>query len=372
MQEKPKVVDLFSGVGGLSLGATRAGFTLTAAVDADKLAIYQHGVNFPGSLHLSTDIRALSGTTLLEACKLKLGELDGLIGGPPCQGFSVIGRKSPDDPRNHLFADFFRLVSETLPAFFLAENVPGILQDRNRGTLDCALAHLPARYRILAPFKACASDYGAPTTRTRVFILGYDPDKINTLCEDIFTPDQNTPRTKVGPALAGLPSIRANWQSEAESWRIVESLDNDFFGQSAQSRIPLGVGDPVALKAFRQKRLVSGFLGTIHTRETIRRFSRLRPGDVDPISRARRLSRSGYCPTLRAGTGPERGSYQAVRPIHPGSPRVISPREGARLQGFPDWFVFHPTKWHAFRQIGNSVSPILGEALLSKVIQSIR
>ncbi|MFX7922723.1 DNA cytosine methyltransferase, partial [Acinetobacter baumannii] len=70
-----------------------------------------------------------------------------------------------------------------------------------------------------------------------------------------------------------------------------------------------------------------------------------------------KLDKLGFCPTLRAGTGPERGSYQAVRPIHPTSPRVITPREASRLQGFPDWFQFHPTKWHSFRQIGNSVSP---------------
>jgi len=92
---------------------------------------------------------------------------------------------------------------------------------------------------------------------------------------------------------------------------------------------------------------------------------------VDSISKARRLDVEGLCPTLRAGTGPERGSFQAVRPIHPRAPRVISPREAARLQGFPDWFVFDHTKWHAFRQIGNSVSPLVSEFALCKLRSAI-
>ncbi|MCL0160516.1 DNA cytosine methyltransferase, partial [Klebsiella pneumoniae] len=84
----------------------------------------------------------------------------------------------------------------------------------------------------------------------------------------------------------------------------------------------------------------------------------------DKISRSQRLDPNGFCPTLRAGTGSDKGSYQAVRPIHPTQARVIAPREAARFHGFPVWFRFHPTKWHRFRQIGNSVSPLVSEAML--------
>jgi DNA (cytosine-5)-methyltransferase 1 len=370
MPNRPKVVDLFSGVGGLSLGAARAGFEVVAAVDSDSIAVKQHGINFPASTHLNSNIRKLSGKDLLEACGLKKGELHGVVGGPPCQGFSIIGRRTPKDPRNLLFADFFRIVSETLPAFFVAENVPGILMERNRHTLTNALSLLPKRYKILAPFKIRASDFGAPTTRTRVFIVGYDPDRIEALSTENFRPTVEVGQTTVGPALSGLPALRASWQSERESWRSVDTLDRTPYGLSIQGLPPPGVGDPDSLVKFRRSRLVSGFLGTLHTKETVIRFGDLRPGEIDPISGARRLSRADYCPTLRAGTGPDRGSYQAVRPIHPGSPRVIAPREAARLQGFPDWFVFHPTKWHAFRQIGNSVSPIVSEALLTRVFEA--
>ena len=95
------------------------------------------------------------------------------------------------------------------------------------------------------------------------------------------------------------------------------------------------------------------------------------PGKTDKISKFPRLSWNGLCPTIRAGTDHRRGSYQAARPIHPEKNRVITPREAARLQGFPDWFQFSPTKWHSFRQIGNSISPLLAEAILSVIRQHL-
>lgn len=372
MPSAQKVIDLFSGVGGLSLGAAHAGFELAAAVDSDPIALAQHNVNFPQSAHMERDIHSLKGRDLLQQCGVKKGDLQGLIGGPPCQGFSVMGKRSPQDPRNLLFSDFFRLVNETRPAFFLAENVPGLLLPRNASILESALSLLPKSYHVLTPIRVRASDYGAPTTRTRVFIVGYDPNKIGAMTADMFSPLTAIKHTTVGPALSGLPSTRSTWQSEAQSWRAVGIVGDSHYGTRIQGPPPPGVGDPSALARFREKRLVSGFLGTVHTLETVRRFERLSPGDVDPISGARRLHRNDYCPTLRAGTGPDRGSYQAVRPIHPSSPRVISPREAARLQGFPDWFVFHPTKWHAFRQIGNSVSPIVSEALLRRIFEAAK
>ena len=104
--------------------------------------------------------------------------------------------------------------------------------------------------------------------------------------------------------------------------------------------------------------------GTQHSDVVVSRFVATKPGFRERISRFPRLDPRGYCPTLRAGTDSAHGSFQAVRPIHPTQNRVITPREAARLQGFPDWYTFHETKWHAFRQIGNSVSPLIAEHLL--------
>lgn len=365
-----KVVDLFAGVGGLSLGAARAGFSIAAAVELDTQARETHKKNFPNIAHLANDVALLSGSQLLQMARLNAAELGGLIGGPPCQGFSEIGLRTAADPRNELLVHFFRLVSETRPAFFLAENVPGVTSLRNAETLKRAFELVPRSYTVLDPIIVKASDHGAPTTRTRVFFIGYDSGRIGSLKTTDFIPIERED-VRVAEALSGLPSIWASWQKEAQSWRTVGTVPATSFGRRATGVVPEGVGDPEALARYRNSRLASGFLGTRHCVETIRRFRALAPGQTDSVSKCMRLDRAGYCPTLRAGTGPERGSFQAIRPVHPSSPRVIAPREAARLQGFPDWFQFHPTKWHSFRQIGNSVSPIAAESVLRVIAKAL-
>lgn len=104
-----------------------------------------------------------------------------------------------------------------------------------------------------------------------------------------------------------------------------------------------------------------------HKADVVRRFATVMPGKMDTVGRHPRLAWDGQCPTLRAGTGADKGSRQAVRPLHPEEPRVITVREAARLQGFPDQHLFHPTIWHSFRMIGNSVSPILAEAVFRAI-----
>lgn len=364
----PTVIDLFAGVGGMSLGAARAGFEVRASVELDRIAIETHAVNFPSARHMQWDIGRTSGAALLEAAGLT--RLDGLVGGPPCQGFSEMGKRAIDDARNLLFRDFFRLVSETKPRFFVAENVPGILAERNESTVREALGEVPSNYVLLEAHEVPANRLGAPTVRARVFFVGYDPNEMNLLSEgDVFGDDKDAALSvNVGTALAGLPTVRCDWQSEAQGWRTVERMptSNPFY-EKLVNAVPPNVGSPAALERLRKSSEISGNLGTRHTSDVVKRFRSLGEGEVDSVSRAPRLARDGYCPTLRAGTGSDRGSFQAVRPIHFRSPRVITPREAARLQGFPDWFQFHGTKWHSFRQIGNSVSPIVAEALLSRI-----
>lgn len=374
MSDFCKIVDLFAGAGGFSLGAARAGFGLAASVEIDPFANETHQKNFPSTRHLGIDVGQLSGSTLLEDAGLKQGELTGLIGGPPCQGFSAMGRRDPADVRNSLFGHFMRLVGETNPAFFVAENVPGILGDRNTAILDAAYALLPKHYVRLPPQRVCAADFGAPTIRTRVFFVGFDPARCAELTGDIFLPPSKRSKVSVGTALAGLPEeIDANWQTEDQGWRRVDRLSDQssHYAQRAQGSVPKGVGHNFAIDAF-QLGYTSGCLGTVHTKEVAKRFAALKPKEIDRISKAMRLDINGFCPTLRAGTGSDKGSYQAVRPIHPSQSRVITPREAARLQGFPDWFALHGTKWHSFRQLGNSVSPIVAEDVLSTIKQRLK
>ena len=117
---------------------------------------------------------------------------------------------------------------------------------------------------------------------------------------------------------------------------------------------------------------LGGCCRTTHTEATVMRFASTHPGTVEIVSRCFRLSCDGLAPTLRAGTGPDHGSHTAARPIHPTMPRYITTREAARLHSFPDWFEFHHTKWHGFRQVGNSVPPILALVVAKSMITAIR
>lgn len=370
---KATVVDLFSGVGGLSLGAARAGFEVVAAVENDQIAIESHKKNFPKSKHIQKDIRKLSGSGIFKEIGLAVGDLTGIIGGPPCQGFSNMGLRDGRDGRNHLFGHFFRLVAETRPAFFLAENVPGILNSKYDRVRSNAFSKLPSNYKLLDPLTINASKYGAPTSRTRVFFIGYDPSRFRAeLSKSDFDPPQNPETVTVGMALKGLPkSISENWDVDQAEWQKVTKTNGNRYMTKICGDIPDGIGDDQAKRAYQEFGLTSGCQGTRHSPEVVRRFSLLKPGESDKTYRTVKLDPEGFCPTLRAGTGPEKGSFQAIRPIHFSEPRVITPREAARLQGFPDWFVFHPTKWHSFRQIGNSVSPLISEFLLKAILAKL-
>jgi DNA (cytosine-5)-methyltransferase 1 len=375
MESPPKIIDLFSGAGGLSLGAARAGFSVWGAVETDKFALDTHSRNFTATKHLVEDVATLSGHDLLRAFSLADGEIFGIIGGPPCQGFSAIGHGRPDDPRNCLFKHFFRLIKELRPAFFLAENVTGILHAKYDAIRSAVFSNLPSQYILLPPLRIKASDYGAPTSRTRIFFLGYNPNKFKSnLLETDFLPQTFHPTICVRKALYGLPvEIASEKALHGYGWQeMTASLDDrsDFFFFFTAGHVPPNTGDKNWIARYIGKE-VSGCLSTKHSSEVRARYAALACGQQDTISKSVKLDPNGLCPTLRAGTGREKGSYQAVRPIHYDVPRVITPREAARLQGFPDWFVFQPTIWHSFRQIGNSVSPIVAETILRAIYKAI-
>lgn len=366
---QPCIIDLFAGVGGLSLGAVRAGFHLALAVELDKHAAIAHKKNFPRHQHLVHDIGQLRGQELLSFADIESGKLDGLIGGPPCQGFSSIGKRNFHDPRNSLFVHTFALIAECKPKFFVIENVPGILDAQFDDIRRTAFNFVEKDYTLLEPMKLKASDFGAATSRERIFFIGYLEDTVKALKPDDFFARKVAHSVTVEEALTGLPvEILSSWLSEEESWQIIQKHSStSAFHDKIQNHVPKGVGDKTALRRYKKDNVVSGCFGTRHSPEVQERYNRLKHGEKDTISKSVRLKPDGLCPTLRAGTGADKGSFQAVRPIHPEQPRVITPREAARLQGFPDWFQFAPSKWHSFRQIGNSVSPILAEAVFSVI-----
>ena len=364
-------VDLFCGCGGMSLGAARAGFSVLAGADLDAKALSIHARNFPKTKHLHLDISTLSGPEVLAQVGRRQGQIDAMIGGPPCQGFSSIGRRQVADTRNDRLNDFFRLVSETKPRAFVVENVPGLLSPQYREVLDSALDLVRPHYTILPPHLLKATDAGAPTTRKRVVIVGFrKPMKVPSDFWGRRSSDTPVPPT-VRAALSGLPldTVSPKATNVILTVKLRKTKYSGHFFDRLSGKIPPGVGDVAAIEALRNLSHVTGFIGTDHSRDLEDRYGALLYGKMDSRTKSVRLDPDGFCPTLRAGTGPEKGSFQAVRPIHYLRPRVITPREAARLQGFPDWFQFDNTKWHSFRQIGNSVSPLVSEFIMTKVAE---
>jgi DNA (cytosine-5)-methyltransferase 1 len=199
-----------------------------------------------------------------------------------------------------------------------------------------------------------------------MFVVGFRKSVAASI-SDFWKETDNPKPPVVREALDGLPhDVTANWGASRGGVRKVRISRQGTFFEAASARIPADLGDPAALEML-SRNLVTGCTGTMHSEELVRRYAGLQYGQSDPKTKSVKLDPKGYCPTLRAGTGPDRGSFQAVRPIHYLRPRVITPREAARLQGFPDWYQFDETKWHSFRQIGNSVSPLVAEFVLCKV-----
>ena len=346
-----KLVELFCGTGGFSRGAHLAGFDVAAAYDLDPVLTSSYPINFPKTKIFHRDVSALTGAEI----ERDVGaEVFGLFGGPPCQGFSDIGRRDVADPRRKLLGHFFRLVKELQPAFFVMENVRGLAYADARSLLTGAVDLIRADYDVTDPHIWNAADFGAATIRNRMFVIGVRKDLRAPFRNSDLEARRRSPAT-VKQALADLESIAALPEIEQlpgfDRWRITRR------GAPTEYAASLRASD----------RTFTGQVITSHTPEVVARFAKVRPGGMDKVGRYPRLKLTGQCPTLRAGTGSDRGSYQSVRPIHPVLNRVITVREAARLQGFPDDHVFHPTVWHSFRMIGNSVSPIMAEAVFSAI-----
>jgi len=365
---RPLVLDLFCGCGGFSLGAELAGFHSIAAVDIDSTLQSAYKRNFPRTKAIEgnvsdifvNDWRHIIGST----------RPAGIIGGPPCQGFSRIGRRQKDDPRNNLVHHYYRHVKELRPKFFVMENVQGLLDGDNIETLMTGIEQVSDNYTVIGPFVVNAADYGAATNRVRVIVIGFDSDEMEPLGIEQFL-IKRTP-TSVRDAIFDLPSTVPDLKDPtAYGWAKYPRRRNISEYARMMRELPhAGLGNDEAI-AYLRKGYVSGLLETKHTPHVAERYKNAVVGKIDPISKSHKLRWDGLSPTLRAGTGSDRGSFQAVRPLHPSEGRVITVREAARIQGFPDWFTFHPTKWHSFRMIGNSVSPIVSTAIMTQIKKSL-
>jgi DNA (cytosine-5)-methyltransferase 1 len=365
MSQKYKIVDLFSGCGGFGLGAKQAGFDVIVAVDIDSTLQSAYQKNFPNTRILNGDLSLMDEASWRLA--LSGEEISAVIGGPPCQGYSRIGKNEADDPRRSLLGHFFRTVNIIQPKFFVMENVEGLLDEGNKEELEKAIGIVDKRYKVLPPIIVNAYDYGAPTKRKRVVVIGYDPKEMADVSVNDITPT-GLPKINVKDAIADISAPVEQKKDKDDygwsSYRDVSPLSE--YAKKLRQSPPEGLGWSSAKDEFKSGR-ISGHFDTKHTVDVKARYAATEPGATDKKSRSKKLEWDGVCPTLRAGTGADKGSFQAVRPLHPDEARVITVREAARLQGFPDWFCFHKTKWHSFRMIGNSVSPIVAELILASI-----
>lgn len=371
-RKRPIGIDLCCGAGGMSLGFEQAGFDVVAAVDVDQIHVATHSRNFPNCKTLVADLSDLSGDALRSESQLEGCEIDVLFGGPPCGGFSIMGRRKFDDPRNKLLGHFARLVDELSPCYFVVENVEGLLIDPMMDILDEFLEQVDrAGYSTVSPIMTLvATDFGVPQNRRRIFILGYQrglaPPKYPAVSKNGEEPRQNPTVWDVIGDLPNVDRIKELRNSDVYTGEL-EPTDSHYAKIMRDE-----ICDPKDLSQAREKNGcgLTGCQQTAHNPETVKRFRATVPGTYEPTSRFYRLTKEGVAPTLRAGSGKSHGSYSAARPIHPIHPRCITVREGARLHSFPDWFVFHKTKWHGFRQVGNSVPPLLARSIASAVIDA--
>ncbi|MFO8038741.1 MAG: DNA cytosine methyltransferase [Sodalinema sp.] len=377
---RPTAIDLFAGAGGMSLGFEQAGFDVVAALEVDPIHCAVHEYNFPDCEMICANVSEMSGAEILR--RAGVTEVDVLFGGPPCQGFSLMGKRLLDDPRNALVSDFIRLVGEIQPRYVVMENVKGMATGKQRQVLSEAIAALEAiGYEVVDPPQVLnAAHYGVPQYRERLFLLAYRQGE---------TPPQYPPptthpagKTRLKGELARLPASATVTEAlqdlpEIEQYEALWRQDwvEANFGVPSQygailRGLAVDLGDYGYPRPVMENWLSNS--GRSHHRDSsIERFRKTKPGEREPVSRFLRLHPQGVCNTLRAGTPSSRGAFTSPRPIHPQRPRCITVREAARLHSYPDWFRFHVTKWHGFRQIGNSVPPWLARAVASSVREAL-
>ena len=320
-------IALFSGGGGLDLGFASAGFDIRLSTDIDSVGCATMKWNmgkkkaFPAHSVIPLDISKWSVDGLLQAAGLEEGGVDLVIGGPPCQAFSIFGqRKGLDDPRGGLVWEFLRIVRGIRPQGFVFENVYGLTSLKNGEVLKELKRRLSMNgvYKVDSQIYELAA-YGVPQWRKRVFIVG----------SRIGEPPPRMPETHgdqkglepfctVGAALAGLPppgNGLANHRVRAHGQRIIRRYDGMHFGM----------------------------------RDNRTRINRLDPGK----------------PSYTIVVGSDKGGGKGH--VHPHEAREVTPRESARLQTFPDWWGFEGNVRHMIRQVGNAVPPLFAAQYASHV-----
>lgn len=368
----------------MTLGFEQAGFDVLASVELDPIHCATHEFNFPFWTIICGDAQSTSGDEIREQGYLGTRDIDVVFGGPPCQGFSLIGKRALDDPRNSLVFHFLRIVLELRPKYFVMENVSGLTLGSHRKFVHELIEAFSSQgYKVKEKFEVLnAAHYGVPQDRRRLFLIGCRPEfQLPEYPSPVTCPinlNGNTPSLlkdlvsgpTVGEALDDLPDADQFPELLERDWVYTKLAKPSMYAAILRG-IKVDPQDFSYTRQYDTKKMTSS-TRTVHTAESIQRFRQTLPGKVEPISRFYRLDRNGICNTLRAGTPSNRGAFTSPRPVHPVYPRCITVREAARIHSYPDWFRFHCTKWHGFRQIGNSVPPLLARNVASELIRVLR
>lgn len=358
-------IDLFCGAGGFSEGFSQAGFRILAGNDFDSLAGDTFTRTHRESQFLPGPIENITSSRLLRAAGIKKGELDCLIGGPPCQAFSVYNhQRGMHDPRSKLFREYLRIVEDLLPKWLVMENVTGITSVGNGRPvkeITSSLANLGYEVDVKV---LRAEEYGIPQERRRVFFIG------NRTGEVISWPSPTH-----GPNL--LPFVTV--------WDAIGDLPLLLNGQDPGGPLPYRTAPQCAYQALLRlgSKEVTNHAAPKLSKINLERMKYISQGgswrDIpiellptgmkrarrcDHTKRYGRLRKEGLSCTVLTKCDLHWGSF-----IHPDQDRVLTVREAARLQSFPDWFEFSGSRTEQYVQVGNAVPPLLGrrvaEAILS-------
>ncbi len=379
MRVDPAVIDLFCGAGGASLGLVEAGWDLRLAVDADPSCARTHAANLPGRFMLG-DLRGMDDRALMDAAGVVPGELDLLFAGPPCQGFSIIGSRVVWDERNNLYQEVLRLASQIRPRCVVIENVPGLATLARGAYLHAILEGLTARGYKAACAELLAAQYGAPQMRWRLIIIAWR--------EDLGIPaGYGFPRPTAGAAEIGelLPNCTIPaWQMKG--FVTTAEAISDLPPVEAGEETSHYAGPPVgpfqeAMRAGLNGQLTNHYAARLSS-ANLARLRLIEPGQdwrdlpremlpgsmqralrKDHTRRYRRMTWEGVPrAVITRFRDPKSGEY-----THPEQDRTITIREAARLQGFPDRFVFHGDRSSQYDQVGNAVPVPLAGAIACEV-----
>ncbi len=328
-ENKPSVVSLFSGAGGLDKGLEMAGFRTVFATDVHEPHCATLRRNFPDAVVACAKIADLTGDIILGRLTRTNGDIDLVAGGPPCQSFSILGKRlSFQDPRGALVYDFVRIIQETQPRAFLFENVKGIMTVNGGRDWQELLTYFREQTNYEVEFALLnAVDFGVPQFRERVFVVGF--------------------RDGLG---------RYSWPSETHAPADQELL------------IAAGLKPYVTVKqALKRLDHLPNHVKRIHGSRVAGRYAKTPPGGRDRTDHTDRLELDKPAGTVLVGSSAGGG-----RPhIHPIEHRHITVREAARLQSFPDDFVFESTSTWQYRQVGNAVPPLLAKAIGDQIREAL-